>query len=429
MCHDSCVTDVIDEFSARGLIAQTTDLAALRAELATGPTSLYIGFDPTAPSLHIGHLMQAFSLRRFQLAGHRPVALVGGATGLIGDPKPAGERTMNDSDVVAEWGERIRGQLTKFLDFGAGPTGAVMADNYAWTQPLSTLAFLRDVGKHFSVNRMLDRDAVATRLAGPGISFTEFSYVLLQSLDYLELFRRHDVRLQVGGSDQWGNITAGIDLIRRVEGVAVHALTTPLLAKSDGTKFGKTEGGAVWLDPEMTSPYAFYQYWVNADDADVPGLLNTFSFRPTDELEELNRLTVENPAQRAGQRALADELTSLVHGPEHTQRVVAAAAALFGRGALGELDAATLTAALQEAPNAEISAGAFPAVVDLFVAVGLCASRNEARRTVTEGGAYMNNERIADAEAVVSARDVLEGGWIVLRRGKRTFGGVHVSSV
>jgi tyrosyl-tRNA synthetase len=264
MCHDSTVTDALAEFSWRGLLAQSTDVDALAGQLASGPTSVYIGFDPTASSLHIGHLLQAFSLRRLQMAGHRPVPLVGGATGLIGDPKPAGERTLNDSDVVSDWGERIKAQLERFLDFSPGPTGAVMANNFEWTQPLSTLDFLRDIGKHFSVNRMLDRDAVATRLAGAGISFTEFSYVLLQSLDYLELYRRHDVRLQLGGSDQWGNITAGIDLVRRVEGVGVHGLTTPLLAKSDGTKFGKTEGGTIWLDPELTSPYAFYQYWVNA---------------------------------------------------------------------------------------------------------------------------------------------------------------------
>ena len=429
MCHDSTVTDALAEFSWRGLIAQSTDVDALAAQLASGPTSVYIGFDPTASSLHIGHLLQAFSLRRLQLAGHRPVPLVGGATGLIGDPKPAGERTLNEADLVHEWGERIKGQLERFLDFTPGPTGAVMANNYEWTQPLSTLDFLRDIGKHFSVNRMLDRDAVATRLAGVGISFTEFSYVLLQSLDYLELYRRHDVRLQLGGSDQWGNITAGIDLVRRVEGVGVHALTTPLLAKSDGTKFGKTEGGTIWLDPELTSPYAFYQYWVNAEDADVPNLLRTFSFRGREEIESLEGATVESPAQRAGQRALADELTTLVHGFEQTARVVAAAAALFGRGALTELDGPTLTAALREAPNTEVSGTSLPTIVELFVATGLCASRGEARRTVSEGGAYLNNERVSDPDAFPTPADVLADGWLVLRKGKRTFGGVHVATV
>ncbi len=393
------MSDALEEFGWRGLVAQTTDIDGLRAQLASGPTSVYIGFDPTAPSLHIGHLMQTFSLRRFQLAGHRPVPLVGGATGLIGDPKPAGERTLNESDVVAGWGERIREQLSQFLDFTPGPTGAVIANNYEWTQPLSTLDFLRDIGKHFSVNRMLDRDAVATRLAAGGISYTEFSYVLLQSMDYLELFRRYDVRLQVGGSDQWGNITAGIDLVRRVEGVGVHALTTPLLAKSDGTKFGKTEGGTIWLDPELTSPYAFYQYWVNADDADVSNLLRTFSFRSREEIEALDEATTARPAERAGQRALAEELTTAVHGEQHTARVTAASQALFGRGALADLDAGTLTAAMLEAPNAEVPANAVPSVTDLFVAVGLSASRGEARRAVTEGGAYLNNVRVSDPDA------------------------------
>jgi len=421
------VSDALEEFGWRGLVAQTTDIDGLRAQLASGPTSVYIGFDPTAPSLHIGHLMQTFSLRRFQLAGHRPVPLVGGATGLIGDPKPAGERTLNESDVVAGWGERIREQLSHFLDFTPGPTGAVMANNYEWTQPLSTLDFLRDIGKHFSVNRMLDRDAVATRLAAGGISYTEFSYVLLQSMDYLELFRRYDVRLQVGGSDQWGNITAGIDLVRRVEGVGVHALTTPLLAKSDGTKFGKTEGGTIWLDPELTSPYAFYQYWVNADDADVSNLLRTFSFRSREEIEALDEATTARPAERAGQRALAEELTTAVHGEQHTARVTAASQALFGRGALADLDAETLTAAMLEAPNAKVPANAVPSVTDLFVAVGLSASRGEARRAVTEGGAYLNNVRVSDPDAVPTAEDLMPGGWLVLRRGKRTFGGVRVS--
>ena len=421
------MSDALEEFGWRGLVAQTTDIDGLRAQLASGPTSVYIGFDPTAPSLHIGHLMQTFSLRRFQLAGHRPVPLVGGATGLIGDPKPAGERTLNESDVVAGWGERIREQLSQFLDFTPGPTGAVMANNYEWTQPLSTLDFLRDIGKHFSVNRMLDRDAVATRLAAGGISYTEFSYVLLQSMDYLELFRRYDVRLQVGGSDQWGNITAGIDLVRRVEGVGVHALTTPLLAKSDGTKFGKTEGGTIWLDPELTSPYAFYQYWVNADDADVSNLLRTFSFRSREEIEALDEATTARPAERAGQRALAEELTTAVHGEQHTARVTAASQALFGRGALADLDAETLTAAMLEAPNAKVPANAVPSVTDLFVAVGLSASRGEARRAVTEGGAYLNNVRVSDPDAVPTAEDLMPGGWLVLRRGKRTFGGVRVS--
>ena len=304
---------LIDDLQWRGLIAQSTDLESLRDQLDAGPLTYYIGFDPTAPSLHLGNLLQIQTMRRFQAYGHRPLALVGGATGLIGDPKMTGERTLNPVEVVEQWGLRLRDELARFFDFD-GPAAAQLVNNYDWTKDIDVIAFMRDIGKHFSVNRMLDREAVAARLAGDGISFTEFSYQLLQSFDYLELFRRHDCRLQMGGSDQWGNITAGVDLIRRVESAHVHALTTPLVTKADGTKFGKTESGTVWLDPSMTSPYAFFQFWLNADDRDIPAYLRLYSMRPHDEIEALEESARTDPARRAAQRALAQELTTLVHG-------------------------------------------------------------------------------------------------------------------
>ncbi|HUW15513.1 MAG TPA: tyrosine--tRNA ligase [Actinomycetes bacterium] len=419
-------TDIIEELTWRGLIQQSTDLGALADHLREQPRTLYCGFDPTAPSLHIGSLLQAVTLRRFQLAGHRPLALVGGATGLIGDPKLTGERRLNDADVVAQWSERIRSQLARFLDFEDSAAGAVMVNNYDWTTSMSTLDFLRDVGKHFPVNRMLDREAVAARLAAGGISFTEFSYVLLQSHDYLELYRRHGCTLQFGGTDQWGNITAGVDLIRRVESAAVHALTTPLLTKTDGTKFGKTEEGTVWLDPDLTSPYAFFQYWLNVEDDLVPALLRTFTFRTQDEIGELEEATAERPQAREGQRVLARDLTSLVHGAEEAGRVEAAGRALFGQGDLASVPAVTLAAALHEVPHVSLPPGPLPPVVDLLVATGLVASKSAARRAVADGGAYLNNERVADGDIPPATSDLLHGRFLVLRRGRRTVGGVEV---
>ncbi|TAK71213.1 MAG: tyrosine--tRNA ligase [Actinomycetota bacterium] len=416
---------MLAELHWRDLVAQSTDREALAAELAAGPVTVYCGFDPTAPSLHLGNLAQILTLRRFQLAGHRPIALVGGATGLIGDPKMAGERTLNPQDVVAAWGERIGGQLRHFLD-PDGPNGVLVADNYEWTQGLSTLEFLRDVGKHFSVNRMLDREAVAARLAGPGISYTEFSYQLLQSLDYLELYRRYDCRLQTGGSDQWGNITAGVDLVRRVTGTAVHGLTTPLLTKADGTKFGKTESGTVWLDPALTSPYAFFQFWLASDDRDVPALLRMFSARSADEVAALQQATVERPAAREAPRALAEEMTTLVHGAAAAAAAAAAGRALFGQASLYEIDEATLAAALQETPSVKVGGGQLPAYVDLLAASGLVASKAAARRTVAEGGAYLNNERVTDDTFVPGPADLVHGRFLVLRRGRRAVAGVEV---
>ena len=391
------------------------------------PITLYCGFDPTAPSLHVGHLAQTLTARRFQLAGHLPLALVGGATGMIGDPKPTSERTLNEAEVVVAWSDGIRRQLERFFDF-EGPAAARMVNNHDWTAPMSVIEFLRDIGKHFSVNRMLDREAVARRLADQGISFTEFSYVLLQSMDYLELYRRYGCRLQTGGSDQFGNIVAGVDLVRRVEGASVHALTTPLMTKADGTKFGKTEGGAVWLDPELTSPYAFYQFWLNTDDRDVAGNLRMFSFRTREEIEALDVEVAERPAARAGQRALAQELTEMVHGAPALAAVEAASRALFGSGELREVPEATLDAALRETEFGElvVPTGSAVGAIDLLVAAGLAASKGAARRTIAEGGASVNNVRIADESASFTSADTLAGGWLVVRRGRRAVAGVRV---
>lgn len=422
------VTGIIEELLWRELIADSTDLGALREATDAGSITLYCGFDPTAPSLHLGNLAQILTVRRFQQHGHRPLALVGGATGLIGDPKESGERTLNPAQTVEEWVARIRGQLERFYDF-TGDNAAVMVNNYDWTQGLSAIEFLRDVGKYFSVNRMLDREAVAARLAKDGISYTEFSYQLLQSYDYLQLHRQYGCVLQTGGSDQWGNITAGVDLVRRVDGAHVHALTTPLITKADGTKFGKTESGTVWLDPELTSPYAFFQFWLNADDRDVPVLLRTFSFQGKDEIDALITATAERPHERAAQRALAEELTELVHGSEEMHGAQAAGRVLFGQGEFAEVPEPTLSAALGETPHGEVRAeevadGQLPAIDELFVRAGLVESKGAARRAIKEGGAYLNNERVTDSTARPTTDALIHGRWLVLRRGKRTVGGV-----
>ncbi|MFE1786529.1 tyrosine--tRNA ligase [Streptomyces sp. NPDC059506] len=425
------MTDIVDELRWRGVLAQTTDEEALRKALADGTVTVYCGFDPTAASLHVGHLTQVLTLRRFQQAGHRPIALVGGATGLIGDPKPSAERTLNDEAVVRQWADSLRGQLSTFLDFDTpGPARAIMANNYEWTEGISALSLLRDIGKHFSVNQMLARETVKSRLDGAGMSYTEFSYVILQAMDYLELYRRHGCTLQIGGSDQWGNITAGLDLVRRITGNEphgqAHGLTTHLLTKADGTKFGKTEGGAVWLDPGLTTPYAFYQFWLNTDDRDVSRYLRTFSFKGRTEIEELERLTEERPAARAAQRALAEELTTLVHGADQCDAVVAASKALFGQGELAGLDEPTLSAALAELPYARVAEPA--PVVDLLTETGLVASKSAARRTIKEGGAYVNNTKITTEDAVPGTDDLLHGRWLVLRRGKRNLAAVEVAA-
>ena len=416
---------VLDELEWRGLIAHSTDLDALRAELSEGMVKVYCGFDPTAPSLHMGNLLQILTLKRFQDAGHKPYGLVGGATGMIGDPKETGERQMNSLDTVKQWSANVRGQLERFVSF-EGSNSAFVVNNYDWTAGLSTIEFLRDIGKHFPVNKMLAREVVKSRLE-IGISYTEFSYVLLQSMDYLNLHRDFGVTLQTGGSDQWGNITAGVDLIRRVEGARVNALATPLVTKADGTKFGKTESGTVWLDASMTSPYAFYQFWLNTDDRDVVDLLKYYTFRTREEIEDLEAQTKEKPFLRAAQRALADDVTILVHGSEETQRIKDASAALFGTGELTELSVETLGAALREAGAVQVKRGeGMPGIVDLFVETGLVASKGAARRTIAEGGAYLNNRRVEDPDRVPGAEDLVGGTWLVLRRGKKHLAGVEV---
>jgi len=420
------VTDVIDELQWRGLIALSTDLDALRAELARGPVTCYCGFDPTAPSLHIGNLVQILTVRRLQLAGNRPLVVVGGATGLIGDPRPESERQLNSKETVAAWVDKIRAQIEPFLDF-AGPFAARVVNNLDWTADLSALDFLRDIGKHFRINKMIAKEAVSARLhSDAGISYTEFSYQILQGMDYLELFRRYGCRLQTGGSDQWGNLTAGTDLIRRVTGESVHLLATPLLTSASGEKVGKsTGGGGLWLDPAMTSPYAFYQHFVNAEDATVGQLLRILTFLDREEVAALEKEAAERPAARVAQRRLAEEVATLVHGDAETRQAIAASQALFGRGALADLEPATLRAALAEAGMVEVR-GALPSTAALFKEAGLVASLNEARRTVAEGGAYVNNRRVDDADAAVPAEALLHGRWLVLRRGKRTVAGVEV---
>ncbi|HEY6857168.1 MAG TPA: tyrosine--tRNA ligase [Mycobacterium sp.] len=417
---------ILDELSWRGLIAQSTDLDALAGEAARGPITLYAGFDPTAPSLHAGHLVPLLALRRFQRAGHRPVALAGGATGLIGDPRETGERVLNTAETVQEWTGRIRGQLERFVDFDSSPTGAIVENNLQWTSAMSAIELLRDVGKHFSVNVMLDRDTIRRRLDGEGISYTEFSYMLLQANDYVELHQRHRCVLQIGGSDQWGNIIAGVRLVRQKLAASVHALTVPLVTAADGTKFGKsTGGGNLWLDPEMTTPYAWYQYFVNTADADVIRYLRWFTFLSADELADLDAVTAARPQERAAQRRLARELTTLVHGEQATEAVEHASRALFGRGELARLDEATLRAALRETSIAELKSGTPDGIVDLLVATGLAQSKGAARRTIAEGGISVNNTKIDDEDWAPQPTDFLHGRWLVLRRGKRNIAGIE----
>lgn len=421
---------ILDDLTWRGLITRSTDLDALRRDCDAGPLTLYCGFDPTAPSLHLGNLVQILTLRRFQRAGHRPLALVGGATGLIGDPKPTAERVLNTKHVVASWVERIRSQIEPFLDFEGdvgGRYAATMVNNLDWMRSLPAIDFLRDTGRHFRVNRMLTKEAVSARLhSESGISFTEFSYQLLQAMDYLELYRRYDCTLQTGGSDQWGNVIAGVDLVHRVEQRGVHALVTPLITKADGTKFGKTESGTIWLDPDLTSPYAFYQFWINADDRDVIGYLKVFTDLPRGAIADLDRHTIERPHVREAQRVLAAEVTALVHGPEEARRAAVASQALFGQGELRELDERTLDAVMAEAPSGQVLLADRPTIVDLLVISGLADSKGAARRTVREGGASVNNAKVADVGWTPAESDLLPGGWLVLRRGRRHTAGVRV---
>jgi len=416
------VSNVFDELQWRGSVALSTDESALREAIENGPITLYCGFDPTAPSLHFGNFVQLVVLRRFQLAGHRVICLVGGSTGLIGDPKPTSERVLKTREQTAANVARIKALVRPFLDFD-GTTGvahpAMLVDNLDWFGPMSALDFLREVGKHFRVNQMVKKEAVARRLESQeGISYTEFSYQLLQALDYLELYRTHGCVLQTGGSDQWGNITAGVDLVHKVEGVSVHALATPLLTDAAGVKYGKSEGNAIWLSADMTSAYAFYQYFLNVDDASVGALLRFFTDRSQPEIEELERAAREEPFRRAAQKALAADIVTLVHGDPARQAVVAASEALFGKGDLRALDAATLVDATAELPGGEVHAGM--SVVDALVSVGLVDSRNAARRAIAEGGASVNGVKVTDANAVLAEADLLAGLVTILRRGRKS---------
>ena len=422
--NDPTFENVWDELVWRGLVQVSTDQDALRALLAGDPITYYCGFDPTAPSLHLGHLVQLLTMRRLQLAGHRPLGLVGGSTGLIGDPRPTAERTLNTRETVAEWVERLRTQVERYLSF-EGANAARMVNNLDWTAPLSAIDFLREIGKHYRVGTMIKKDAVSARLnSDAGISYTEFSYQILQGLDFLELYRQYGCLLQTGGSDQWGNLTSGTDLVHRVEGVSVHAIGTPLITNSDGTKFGKSEGNAIWIDAELTSPYAFYQFWLNTDDRDVVERLKVFTFLTRAEIAEYEELVEKEPFRRAAQRRLAREVSALVHGVETTDAVVAASDALFGKGDLTALDPAALRQALRELPHASVESGS--PVVDALVATGLVSSLSEARRAIAQGGVAMNGVKVADDSAGVSGD--LPGGLAVLRRGKKTLAGLFIEA-
>ena len=418
---------LLEDLEWRGLIAQSTDRKELESALAK-PISLYLGVDPTAPSMHLGNLVVFLVLKRFQLAGHRPIALVGGATGLVGDPSGKNdERTLNEEKLVAEWVAKIRKQVEKILDFKDKDTSAKLVNNLDWTKSVSALELLRDIGKHFSVNQMLAKDSVATRLASTGISYTEFSYQVLQAFDYLELYRRDQCKLQIGGSDQWGNIVAGLDLIRKVEGGSAHALTVPLLAKSDGSKFGKTASGAIWLEESMTSAYEFFQFWLNSDDADMPKLLKVFSMKSRAEIEELIEKVKTNPGAREAHRELAREMTTLIHGAGMAKSVEEAAKALFGQGEIGDLDLKTLDSALSQLPKTIIKKGdPYPTWVDLLAATGVVESKSAARRIVKEGGGYMNNKKVESEDFTPSKTDLLHGKYLLLRKGKRDLAAVEV---
>lgn len=420
------MSQIVEELSRKGLINQSTDLEAL-SQATTSPISLYCGFDPTGPSLHAGHLVPLLMLRRFQKAGHHPYVLAGGATGMIGDPRDVGERSMLSDEQVAEWTEKISAQLSRFVDF-EGTYAATLVNNREWTSQMTVIEFLRDVGKYFSLNTMLNRETIKRRLENDGISFTEFSYMLLQANDYVQLYRRYGVSLQVGGGDQWGNLVAGVDLNRRLNNVAVHAITVPLVTDSDGKKFGKsTGGGSLWLDPEMTSPYSWYQYFINSADADVMRYLRWFTFLGDDELAQLEIEVAEHAYKREAQRTLAREMTTLVHGASATQQVELASQALFGKADLRDLDESTLRGALQQTDVYEPAGDAPRTVVDLLLGAGLVASKSEGRRVVKEGGAYVNNNRITEDTWEPASADLLHGSWIVLRRGKKSFGGVKIN--
>ncbi|OKL53485.1 tyrosine--tRNA ligase [Bowdeniella nasicola] len=412
------MSTLLEELQWRGFVAQHTDLDALAAALEEGPVTFYTGFDPSAASLHHGHLVALMLMKHLQNAGHKPLALVGGATGLIGDPRMSGERTLNPTEVVADWADKLKVQISRFLSF-EGENAATMVNNYDWTKDMSAITLMRDLGKHFRMGTMLAKESVAARLrSDEGLSFTEFSYQILQANDYAELYRRYGCTLQAGGNDQWGNIIGGVDFVRKSEGATVHALTTPLITKADGTKFGKSEGGAIWLDSEMFSPYDFFQFWINVDDIEVPKLLKIFTLLPREDIERIIAESEANPRARLGQRTLAREVTTLVHGEQAAKEVEAASEALFGGGDLAAVDAKTLADATAQLPCAELTVGE-TTVVDVLVASGLEKGRNAARRTVASGGAYLNNAKVEDEDAAIGQDDLLPGGRVLVRRGRR----------
>jgi tyrosyl-tRNA synthetase len=420
--NDSSFPDILEELKWRGLVSISTDESELQSALKNAPLTFYCGFDPTAASLHLGNLVQLLVMRRLQLAGHHPLVLIGGATGLIGDPKPTAERVLNTKETVADWVQRLGGQAQRFLSF-EGSNQAKLVNNLDWTAPLSSIDFLRDIGKHFRVGKMLSKDAVSARLnSDAGISFTEFSYQILQGMDFLELYRRNNCVLQIGGSDQWGNLTSGTDLIHKVEGKSAHILATPLITDSEGKKFGKSEGNAIWLDTELTSPYAFYQFWLNVEDSNTVNLLKVFTFLSKAEIDELAQQVASEPHLRAAQKRLAYEVTSLVHSEEATDAVIAASQALFGQGELDQLDRETLKSALEALPNASASLG--DGIAELLVETGLVASVSAGRRAIAEGGVYLNNSRVDDEKAVLD--QAIMGDFAVLRRGKKTLAGVFI---
>ena len=420
------VSNIWQDLQWRGLIAQSTDEKVLADLLNNQSITFYIGFDPTAPSLHLGNLMQILLAKRLQLAGHKPLALVGGATGLIGDPKDTGERNLNEEETVINWTENIAKQLVKYFDF-FGDNKCDVVNNFDWTSKIDAISLLRDLGKHFSINRMLEREAVSARLNASGISYTEFSYAILQANDFLELFNKYNCVLQTGGSDQWGNITAGVDLVRRVKSKTVHALTTPLMVKADGTKFGKTEAGTVWLSPELTSPYSFYQFWLNTDDRDIATLLKYFSFASKEVIEDLIEKVRTDASSRSAQKYLAQELTTLVHSKEQCEQVILASQALFGQGELKDIDKNILVAALSEAGLTKIKLTTeMPNILDILQQTNLCESKSAAKRTVEEGGAYINNVRISDLNWTPTKSDLIHGSLLVVRRGKKVMAGVEI---
>ena len=420
--NDKSFAGIWEELKWRGLISQSTDEAELSKNLNSSSLTFYIGFDPTAASLHLGNLVQLLVMRRLQLAGHKPIVLIGGSTGLVGDPRPTAERVLNDKDTVNSWVEKLSKQASKFLEF-EGSNSASLVNNMDWTQSLSAIDFLREIGKHFRVGKMLAKDAVSARLNSEhGISYTEFSYQILQGYDFLELFQRHGCTMQIGGSDQWGNLTSGSDLIHKVTGKSAHLLATPLITNSDGKKFGKSEGNAVWLDESMTSPYAFYQFWLNVEDADVIDRLKVFTFLTKQEIAELAKKVESEPHLREAQRTLALEVTRIVHSSQAAEAAIEASKALFGQADLKDLSEADLRSALTELPSVTAPLGS--SIAQLLVDCGLEASVSAARRAIREGGVYLNNEKVLDETQGLD--QMLHGNIAVLRRGKKTLAAVFL---